>query len=69
MASLSRSAIAACIVMSAVCSQSTAAGTVDEFVLEPVQTYELTAEKRLRHPSSREFVAGPWPRFVKKMLA
>jgi hypothetical protein len=68
MGSLSKSAIAVCLILSGICLYSTAAGKVD-LRLEPDSDTQSLIAKQMRHPSSREYVAGPWPRFVKKMYA
>lgn len=68
MSSLPKSAIAVCLILSGMCIHSTSAGKVDMRVEPDNDTQSLIA-KQMRHPSSREYVAGPWPRFVKKMYA
>jgi hypothetical protein len=68
MSELSKIAIAVCIVLSAVSIRSTASCHLDAGLC-PVETTDAILVKEMRHPSSREYVSGPWPRFVKKMLA
>ena len=69
MGSLSSAALAACIVLSGVGAQSSGASNTDALSLQSTGSCEITLHVKKRHPSSRETVAGPWPRFAKKMLA
>lgn len=69
MGSLSRAALAACIVLSGVGAQSSGAGNTDALSLQSAGSRAITLHVKKRHPSSRETVAGPWPRFAKNMLA
>lgn len=69
MGPLSKALIAAYIVLSSLCLQSTAAGTGDGFSSQSTDPYEIAVRTENKHPSSRKTVAGPWPRFAKEMLA
>ena len=69
MGPLSRAIIAAYIVLSGLCPQSTATGADDGFSSQSTDPYEIAARAENKHPSSRKTVAGPWPRFAKEMLA
>ena len=67
MGSFLRVTIAVCIVFS--CPQSTGAGTDDGLSFQPAGPYEVTLRTEIRHPASRKYGAGPWPRFALEMLA
>ncbi len=67
MGSLLKAAVAVSIVVS--CPHSVDVTTDDGFVLRPDVTYEIALQSKSKHPSSRKYVAGPWPRFAKEMLA
>ncbi len=69
MGSFLRAVIAVYIVFSAFCPQSIADGTEDSFSSQPTDPYEIALRTENNHPASRKYVAGPWPRFAKKMLA
>ena len=69
MGPLSKAAIAAYIVLSGLCVQSTAAGTDDGFSSRSTDPYEIALRIENKHPASRKTIAGPWPRFAKEMLA
>ena len=69
MGSLSRAALAVCILLSGVGAQSSGASSTDALSLQSTGSIEVRLHVKKRHPSSRETVAGPWPRFAKKMLA
>ena len=69
MGSLSKAAVAACIVLCGQYPLSIEAGIDDGFSIEPAGPCEVTPQTEFRHPSSRKYVAGPWPRFAKEMLA
>ncbi len=69
MGSLSKAAIAAYIVLSGLCPHSTAAGTDDGFSHRTAGSSEVVLHAEMKHPASRKYVAGPWPRFAKEMLA
>ena len=67
MGSLLKAAVAVSIVVS--CPHSVGAATDDKSSLQPDVTYEIVLQTGSKHPSSRKYVAGPWPRFAKEMLA
>jgi hypothetical protein len=69
MGSLSKAAIAACIVLSGMGPQATDAGSSDALSVQMTDSYDVVVRTRMKHPSSRKTVSGPWPRFAKKMLA
>ena len=69
MGSLSRAAIAACIVLGGLSTHSPASDNIDGFSLQTTRSSVVDTQVKKKHPSSRETVAGHWPRFAKKMLA
>lgn len=64
-----KAAIAVIIVVSAICPETTGAVSDDGFLLQPAAPCEIVLQTEKRHPSSRKYVTGPWPRFAKEMLA
>ena len=68
MGSLSKAAIAACIVLISPGTQSSGSGNVDSLSVQTTGSTDVTLHGKKKHPSSRETVSGPWPRFAKKML-
>lgn len=69
MGSLSKAAIAAYIVFGGLCLHSTAAGTDHGFSPQRAGPCAVILHAEMKHPASRKYVAGPWPRFAKEMLA
>ena len=69
MGSSLRAAVAVSIVVGAICPASTGAVSDDGFSPQPAVPCEFVLQRELRHPSSRKYVTGPWPRFAKEMLA
>lgn len=69
MGSLTKAAIAACIVFIGTGVQPTSTDNGDEVSLQMTGLSEFTVRAELRHPASRKTVSGPWPRFAKEMLA
>ncbi len=67
MGSLLKVAVAVSIVAS--CPHSVGAATDDGLSLQPDVPCEVVLQSEFKHPSSRKYVAGPWPRFAKEMLA
>jgi len=69
MASLVGPVIAACIICAVPSPQSILVGSQDDFALQTAERSTLVLQVEMRHPSSRKYVAGPWPRFALEMLA
>ena len=69
MGSLSRAAIAACIVLISPGTQSSGGANADALSVRTTGLSDVALLGKKKHPSSRETVSGPWPRFAKKMLA
>jgi len=69
MGSQLKAAIAASIVVSAICPVSTGVVSDNGFSPQPAVPCEIVLQTEFRHPSSRKYVSGPWPRFAKEMLA
>jgi len=69
MGSLSKAAIAACVVLGGSGPQLTDADNFDGLSLQMIGSSEVTLHVKMKHPSSRKTVSGPWPRFAKEMLA
>ncbi len=69
MGSLSKAAIVACVVLIGSGAQSSRVGDVDTLLSLKTETIEITSRNRMKHPSSRKTVPGPWPRFAREMLA
>jgi len=69
MGSSLKAAIAASIMVSGICPQSTGAVSNNGFSAQSAVPYEIVLQTEFRHPSSRKYVSGPWPRFAKEMLA
>jgi hypothetical protein len=69
MGSKSSAGIAVYIVFAALCSPSDTTDTLNYISAQPFDSREVALQTRFKHPASRETVAGPWPRFAKKMLA
>jgi hypothetical protein len=69
MGSSTKAAIAVSIVVSVICPQSTGAVSDDGFSPQQSAPCEIVLQTEFRHPASRKYVTGPWPRFAKEMLA
>ena len=69
MGTLLRAAIAVYVVFGAFYPQSIADGTEDSFSSQSAAPCEVVLHAEMKHPASRKYVAGPWPRFAKEMLA
>jgi hypothetical protein len=69
MGSLSKAAITACIVLSGMGPQAINAANFDGHSLQMTGSSEVALHAKMKHPSSRKTVSGPWPRFAKEMLA
>lgn len=69
MGSLSKAAIAACIVLSGMGPQAINAGNCDALSPQMTESCNATVRAKTKHPSSRKTVSGPWPRFAKELLA
>ncbi len=68
MGSLSRAAIVACIVLISPGTQSSGGDNADALSVRTTGPADVALRGKKKHPSSRETVSGPWPRFAKKML-